>query len=250
MKGDKLLKLLVSILIITVFLLIGYIVYDSVKDNKEQPVTSEEKQEEKTNNVLIDDVKISYNKEIDQKLTRPIIEMLNYSLDNIKYDTNLLSTKSSKIKFLGSLILTLDKGEVKTQMDIDINGQEVTGGIAINTEDFISKYSNLFGETITLADIISTGDYEEKDGWLYGTYATGMPTLFILKVTSFNQNETSSDYILSLDFISSNDYEEIMEYDKANVLNYPTDKVTAKININLTKQSNGSYQIKGLNFTK
>ena len=137
---------LITVLVMLVLGLGGFIVYDKVLNKKEEPQIKEEdnkvKVEDKNNNTTVeeepkiknlsDDEKVKYNKELD-KVWFSLYRLLPSSLEDLKSGDTLISTKQNKVEFLLELIARDNSIDKKK----DTRG---TGSLDVKLSDFTTKY--------------------------------------------------------------------------------------------------------------
>lgn len=216
-KNNTLLIVILTVLIMLVLGLGGYIVYDKVVKKEELPSIGENDNEndlekndsdinengndlEKNDSDINENLnltkteKIEYNKEIKNiwfSLYRVLSTNKNFDLNKLKSGENLIKTKSDKMEFLWELI-SRDESINKNK---DSNG---TGSISLKTTDFIMKYKELFNEELTESDI--KNKYTIKNNIVYGEYYTGFVNEFMLKTQKLNKIDNNT-YQLQTDFV-------------------------------------------------
>ena len=269
MKEDKNYKGLVWLIIILIVLvlgLIGYIVYDKTlksDDNKTNTSTTNTKTDEnRKKNDLSDEKKEDEKTEDEKKLViyNDVINMLDefikkeFDQYNIKFNYNYMDDTIEKSNIVISAMMSNDK--IKKDIDVDVNNEKITGAITFNKTDFINTYNTITGEQPDFNKIVSiTNDssktIEVKNNKISGSYVT-WPSLYMLKlneiVSSNNEYSIKIDYVYETDKNSEAIRNEYDNYEKAKT--FDNSLVNSLIDINLNKNSDGTYRINYLKVVK
>lgn len=236
---------LITVLVMLVLGLGGFIVYDKVLNKKEEPQIKEEdnKVEDKNNNTTVeeepkiknlsDDEKVKYNKELD-KVWFSLYRLLPSSLEDLKSGDTLISTKQNKVEFLLELIARDNSIDKKK----DTRG---TGSLDVKLSDFTAKYKEVFNEDITQSDIPKK--YTIKNDTLYGTYYTGFEKTFALKAEKVTKLD-NGNYQLETTFATlDSDVEAFAECSDASKTSCPTSVKSGKLLIEYGKKDNTDYLV-------
>lgn len=236
---------LITVLVMLVLGLGGFIVYDKVLNKKEEPQIKEEdnKVEDKNNNTTVeeepkiknlsDDEKVKYNKELD-KVWFSLYRLLPSSLEDLKSGDTLISTKQNKVEFLLELIARDNSIDKKK----DTRG---TGSLDVKLSDFTTKYKEVFNEDITQSDIPKK--YTIKNDTLYGTYYTGFEKTFALKAEKVTKLD-NGNYQLETTFATlDSDVEAFAECSDASKASCPTSVKSGKLLIEYGKKDNTDYLV-------
>lgn len=236
---------LITVLVMLVLGLGGFIVYDKVLNKKEEPQIKEEdnKVEDKNNNTTVeeepkiknlsDDEKVKYNKELD-KVWFSLYRLLPSSLEDLKSGDTLISSKQNKVEFLLELIARDNSIDKKK----DTRG---TGSLDVKLSDFTAKYKEVFNEDITQSDIPKK--YTIKNDTLYGTYYTGFEKTFALKAEKVTKLD-NGNYQLETTFATlDSDVEAFAECSDASKASCPTSVKSGKLLIEYGKKDNTNYLV-------
>ena len=145
----------------------------------------------KTEEITCSDTeKAEINRKLSDYITIPLrsITDIEYGKD-IQYKVNLISKEKNKYYVVLNAMMKEIGEEFK---QIDINGQEVTGGAAISVDKVNEYYKKIFGQNVNQQELLNSGipyDLKIKDGILYGSYPTGLGiNPFELKVKTIDGN--------------------------------------------------------------
>lgn len=235
---------LITVLVMLVLGLGGFIIYDKVLNKKDEPQIKEDnKVEDKNNNTTVEeepkiknlsnDEKVKYNKELD-KVWFSLYRLLPSSLEDLKSGDTLISTKQNKVEFLLELISRDDSIDKKT----DTRG---TGSLDVKLSDFTAKYKEVFNEDITESDI--SKKYTIKNGTVYGTYYTGFEKSFALKAEKVTKLD-NGNYQLETTFATlDSDVEAFAECSDASKATCPTSVKSGKLLFEYGKKDNTNYLV-------
>ena len=211
---------------------------------------------------LTDEEKAAFNEMIGQKLVRPIEKMFGYQLRDMQFDVDVFTSPENCAHFAWQVAVS--DPDVPEITDIDENGNEVTGGVAIKPADYDARYVKLFGKSANIEALLRAKPAFVLQGdYIYGSRVTGWGIEdFVLKATAFEANGDGR-YTLTMDMLTcfkqvtesdGDTYMAIDEwlvatYDKAELLDYPADMVYAQVTLGLTASEEG-YILENLYFTK
>lgn len=173
---------------------------------------------------------------------------------NIKFYYNYMDDTIEKSNIVISAMMSNDK--IKKDIDVDVNNEKISGAITFNKTDFINTYNTITGEQPDFNKIVSiTNDssktIEVKDNKISGSYVT-WPSLYMLKlneiVSSNNEYSIKIDYVYETDKNSEAIRNEYDNYEKAKT--FDNSLVNSLIDINLNKNSDGTYRINYLKVVK
>lgn len=235
---------LITVLVMLVLGLGGFIIYDKVLNKKDEPQIKEDnKVEDKNNNTTVEeepkvknlsnDEKVKYNKELD-KVWFSLYRLLPSSLEDLKSGDNLISTKQDKIEFLLELISRDNSIDKKK----DTHG---TGSLDVKLSDFTAKYKEVFNEDIAQSDI--SKKYTIKNGTVYGAYYTGFEKSFALKSEKVTKLD-NGNYQLETTFATlDSDVEAFAECSDASKATCPASVKSGKLLFEYGKKDNANYLV-------
>lgn len=242
-KQSKGLIWLIIILIIVILGLVGFIIYDKVLSNdktvpnKNTTSTIQKQEIENENSDVYNDIIKILDEYFDEKLDEY----------NIKFDYDYINNDLEKANIVKSVMMSDDN--IKKEFDIDIDNNEVTGAIRFDKKDFVDTYISVIGEQPDFDKIINATNNDEikievKDDLLAGTYITGRK----IKMTKLNSITCNNDKCkLKIDCVyetTNNSNLIIDQYENyENTNNFDDNLINAVINIDLTKNNDGTYKI-------
>ncbi len=255
---------LVTVLVMLVLGLVGFIVYDKILKDANEPNVEENNNEETNNKLdesdldeketienvsLSDEDKINYNTQIKTKLERYFINLLNLEINkNIKYNQNYLESPDAKIYLAWELVLRDDKISKNDNI-----GE--SGIVATSIDDYEKKYKAIFDEEIKIQTLSSPKlGVIYENGYVYGPSSGYVPE-FSIKINSHSINNDTNTHELVFDFITKFDSNMNIDLDvfsnciEPSVINYPQEVVYAKMKIELQKNVE-NYIFKSIVFEK
>lgn len=259
-KNSALMAAVITLMAVAILGLVGFIVYDKIFKDANEPNVEENNNEE--DNIEVNDGtetakeeyknlstedKVNYNKRIEEKLSYYFTVALNDGL--IEEDNaNLLNNIKSKINFTWQLSFRDEEIKVNSETS-------ETGYVGISLSDIIAKHKALFNETVTETEILNNSNFTIQNGYVYGNVITGATPDFALKIKSHAVNTETNKHLLIIDFITKLDennkfdFESYMNYLEATVVDYPQDVVYAQVKIEL-EQVGENYIFKSIVFEK
>ena len=254
-KNSKSLIVLVIILVLCVLGLAGYIVFDkalsnnncniiTTATNNKKNMTDDEKKCESEKNSVYNSVSKMLNEFIRDELSEY----------NIKFDYNYMDDTIAKHLIAVSSMLGNDK--IEKNYDIDANNQRITGGVTFNKKDYINTYNTIIGEQPNIKEIIDAteGNYRKtlvNNSKISSSYVTG-PVLYMIKLNNIVCSNT--EYSLKIDYVyETNENTEVIlqqftNYEETKI--FDDNLINALIDVNLSKNSDGSYKINYLKVIK
>ncbi len=171
---------------------------------------------------------------------------VNYALDGertVEKDSgNILKSDVEKVRF--AFMVASSYGNTSRMIrNVNTDGTEITGYLAIDKEYFIDFYQDLFHAGVN--EEILSELFEEKDGYLYGSIMSGL----MMSSETYKVNKVYQDgdnYEILIDVIVVNfDDESSIDYIPEDVTEYPDSAVAYQITLNVTK-GDGIYIINSM----
>ncbi len=260
-KNNKGFIWLIIILIVLVLGLVGYIIYDKIL-KYDIPITNITTTTTITTTNIKTDLSNAEKEWEKEKITvyNDIINMLDefikkeFNEYDIKFNYDYMDDIIAKNNIVISAMMDNDK--IKKDVDVDVNNVEITGAITFEKNDFINMYNTIIGEQPDFNKIINVTEntskaIEVKDDKISGSYVTGA-SLYMIKLNDIVCSNT--EYSLKLDYVYESEEnsniisEKYTDYEKTKT--FDDDLINALIDINLNKNSNGTYKINYLRVIK
>ncbi len=265
-RKDTWKDIVILLLLLAVIGLGGYVCYDKLikghvsvenkKTDNEEAKDNKEEEEDKFDvvkaNEELDKLNIALHFALDYDTIGEIHkETYWYLPKHVKYDTELLDTDAKKHDFVfGSLVLMSVED---LEADETPEGEEVTGAYAIPFDSYAQYYKDIIGGNIVKTTKYPSNEFEYivSRNNVYGGFWSGYgPLGTILKYKSFEEKD--GEYTLVVDVIaySEDEYEDVMQYDEYDVVDYKEDVVSYKLKLVLVKVSDGLYTVKSVQIIK
>ncbi len=215
-----------------------------------------QKEDIKNINLSIQDKK-DINQKLINNIQNPLRIILNFESLNIDYDTNLLNEEKNKFEIAWQNILKDTSYYDKIVWNKDDLDQDRQGKVYINYDEFKLYYEKILSSKLNDQKLLSGNIYNGiiiKNNNIYGSYVENFNNSeFILKTKSLELNEKSNIYTLNIDFLTSLNKDNTVNYDdlknlySPDILEYNNKYASLKIKYKII---NNDYKLLSIVFKK